>query len=158
MIALALTVAAALGCGLMAGTFFAFSSFIMPALGDRPVAEAIGSMQRINVRVLNRSFLGTFLGTAAVCVALAWVSLESASETGSIARLVGSGLYLIGTLGVTILCNVPRNDQLAEFDPSEPGAPDAWGPYLRQWTRWNTVRTVAALGAMAALMLSLHTG
>lgn len=158
MIALVLTVLGALGCGLMAGTFFAFSSFIMPALADRPVAEGVGSMQRINVRVLNRSFLGTFLGTAAICVALLWVSLGSASEIGGVARLVGCGLYLIGTLGVTMLCNVPRNDQLAGVDGTASNAPDAWAPYLVQWTRWNTVRTVAALAAMAALMLSLHTG
>lgn len=45
---------AALGSALMAGTFFAFSSFIMGALGRLPPAEGISAMQSINVVVLNR--------------------------------------------------------------------------------------------------------
>ena len=155
MIALAITVltfAAALGAGLIAGIFFAFSSFVMPALSARPADESIAAMQSINVKVLNLSFLGTFFGTALLSIALIVLAALESGQPGALARLVGSGLYLIGTIGVTIACNVPRNDKLAEVDPGGADAARTWAAYDREWTRWNTVRTLAALGAMAAFM------
>jgi uncharacterized membrane protein len=45
---LALTLVAALGCGLMAGLFFAFSVSVMKALARLPSAEGIAAMQSIN--------------------------------------------------------------------------------------------------------------
>ncbi|HLL90834.1 MAG TPA: hypothetical protein VK324_16150 [Tepidisphaeraceae bacterium] len=60
-----MTLAAALGSGLMAGVFFAFSAFVMRALGRLPAGEAVAAMRAINVAVINPLFLGVFLGTAA---------------------------------------------------------------------------------------------
>jgi uncharacterized membrane protein len=59
-----LTLCSALGSGLMAGVFFAFSTFVMRALARRPFAEGIEAMQEINRTVLNPWFLGVFFGTA----------------------------------------------------------------------------------------------
>jgi uncharacterized membrane protein len=64
----ALTLAAALGCGLLAGLFFAFSVSVMKALARLPSAEGITAMQSINVTIINPVFLATFFGTAAACV------------------------------------------------------------------------------------------
>lgn len=47
-LAYAVTLIAALGCGLVAGVFFAFSSFVMPALKRLPPAQGISAMQSIN--------------------------------------------------------------------------------------------------------------
>ena len=44
-----LTLFAALGCAMMAGVFFAFSSFVMPALRRLPATQGIAAMQAINV-------------------------------------------------------------------------------------------------------------
>jgi uncharacterized membrane protein len=41
----ALTLAAALGCGLVGGVFFAFSSFVMAALRRLPPADGIAAMK-----------------------------------------------------------------------------------------------------------------
>lgn len=67
---IAATFAAALGGGLIAGTFFAFSAFVMGALKRLPPAQGIAAMQSINVVVINPLFLGVFLGTAALSLAL----------------------------------------------------------------------------------------
>lgn len=147
-----LTHAAAIGSGLIAGVFFAFSSFVMPALSARPPAESVAAMQAINVKVLNRSFLGTFMGTALLCVAVVVLTLVEGDAAGRWARLVGAGLYVVGTFGVTAACNVPRNDRLALLDPEDPDAASAWATYDREWTAWNTVRTVAATLATVALL------
>ena len=63
-----ITLVAALGCGLMAGLFFAFSVSVMKALGRLPSAEGIAAMQSINVAIINPVFLAAFFGTATACV------------------------------------------------------------------------------------------
>src|SRR4051812_1686146 len=96
-----ITWGAALGSALIAGVFFAFSTFIMAALARLPPAQAIAAMQAINVTVLNPWFLGVFVGTAIACFALAISSLLHWGEPGATACLVGSLLYLVGSFAVT---------------------------------------------------------
>lgn len=145
----------ALGCGLVAGIFFAFSTFIMKALARLPARQGIAAMQSINVVVLNPWFLGVFLGTTAACAVLAVASLLTWSRSGAGWLLAGSVLYFTGTFVVTAACNVPRNQALAKFDADSAAAATVWAGYVRSWTAWNHVRTAAALLASAALILAL---
>jgi uncharacterized membrane protein len=115
---LVLSLLTALGAGLVAGAFFAFSTFVMAALGRVPAHEGIRAMQQINITVINPWFM-----TA-----------------------------LFGCVGVTMAFNVPRNNVLARLEPADPGAEETWRRYLVEWTAWNSVRTVASLAAMAALI------
>jgi len=150
-----LTLLSALGCGLMAGFFFAFSACVMNALANLPPAQGIAAMQSINVAVLNRWFFAAFFGTAAACILLAVCSLLMWHQPGAIYRLIGSALYLVGTILVTIVFNVPRNDALASIDPASADGASLWAGYLISWTAWNHVRTVAALAAAASLTIAL---
>ena len=150
-----LTLLAALGCGLMAGVFFAFSAGVMTALARLPPAQGLAAMQAINGAVLNRSFLGVFLGTAAACGLLVVASLARWHDPDARYRLVGGALYLIGSLAVTIVCNVPRNEALAAVAADSAAGPPRWAQYVPGWTAWNHVRAAAALGAAAALTLAL---
>ena len=59
-----LTLTAAGGSALMAGTYFAFSTFIMPALNRLPQSQAIAAMQSINTTIVGSPFIPVFLGTA----------------------------------------------------------------------------------------------
>ena len=145
----------ALGCGLIAGVFFAFSSFIMTALGRVQPAQGIASMQSINIVVISPVFLGVFLGTAVLCAALVIFSLLNWSAPGSTWLLVGALLYFFGTFVVTMAFNVPLNNQLAVVDPASAEGARVWENYLNVWTIWNTVRTVGALAAMAALIVGM---
>jgi uncharacterized membrane protein len=152
---LVLTFVSALGCGLIAGAFFAFSAFVMAALGRLPAPQGIAAMQSINVVVINPVFLGVFVGTAATCFVLAVSSLWWWSAPGAAYLLIGSLLYVIGTFLVTMVCNVPLNDALAVADPTSGDGARLWAGYLTNWTFWNHVRTVAALAAAALLTKSL---
>lgn len=149
-----LTFVAALGSALMAGMFFAFSSFMQESLEGTPVAQRISTMQSINVAVLNPSFLGTFFGTAIVCAGLLVCSVIG-QDPGTGYRVAGCLLYVIGTFAVTAACNVPRNNALVEIDPEGEGAEVAWRDYASGWWRWNHVRAVAALGALGLLVAAL---
>jgi len=68
---------------------------------------------------------------------------------------IGGALYLIGTLLVTVFCNVPRNDALAAVVPDAPHAAGLWSNYIDTWTIWNHVRSAAAFAATAAFILAL---
>ena len=65
------TVSAAVGCALVAGLLFAFSTSVMPALRRRPAAEGIAVMQGINSAILNPLFGLVFGGTTLLCLLLA---------------------------------------------------------------------------------------
>ncbi len=79
-----LVILCALGSGTIGGVFFAFSNFVMPALARIAPAEGIHAMQAINVTVLNRLFLGTFMGTG-VAFARGRSSSRCCAGTGSAA-------------------------------------------------------------------------
>jgi len=150
-----LTLSAALGCGLMAGLFFAFSSFVMNALGRIPASAGIAAMQSINVTVLNPVFLTVFLGAAALSLLLACFALLRWQHPGSAWLLAGAVLYLAGGFLVTAACNVPLNNKLAGLDPLNPQSLSFWREYVARWSAWNHVRTVACLLAAAAFSMGL---
>ena len=145
----------ALGCGLMAGVFFAFSAFVMNALAQLQPALGIAAMQSINITVINPLFMGVFLGTAAACIFLAVSSLLKWHQPGAAYLLVGSLLYLVGTVLATIVFNVPLNNALARVEPSSTDGANLWVSYLANWTIWNHIRTAAALAAAALLTIAL---
>ncbi len=151
----ALKLFSALGCGLIAGTFFAFSVFIMRALARLPAPQGIAAMQAINIAVINPWFIGVFMGTAAACIAASVCAFLGWKQPGAIWLLAGSALYLFGTFGVTVGFNVPLNDTLAAAQPDSAEAAQLWASYLTNWTLWNHVRTLAALAALAAFILAL---
>ena len=91
-----LTLVSALGSGLMAGFFFAFSVSVMKALGRLPPAQGIAAMQSINIVVINPVFLIAFFGTAAASVAVVSCSLSTWREPGAAYLLAGGLLYLAG--------------------------------------------------------------
>ena len=149
----------ALGCALMAGLFFVFSVAVMKALGALPPAHGIAAMQSINVVIINRWFLTVFFGTSVACIIVIVAALLRWSAAGSGFAAAGGLLYLIGTLLVTMVFNVPRNNALARAPPTSTEGATLWTDYLVTWTAWNHVRTVAALAATACLVVSLvHSG
>ena len=149
------TLLCALGCGLIAGIFFAFSTFVMKALGLLPPAQGVAAMQSINVAVINPWFLTPFLGTAAACVLMLIASLLRWHDPRAMYWLVGSALYLLGTVAVTMICNVPRNNTSAPVAPPSPEGAKAWSAYRSGWTAWNHVRTAAALAAALSFSIAL---
>ncbi len=119
----------------------------------------MGAMQSINVVVLNPSFLGAFIGTAVVSLGAGGLALAGWGRPSAPFFLGGALFYLVGTFVVTVLGNVPLNDQLAAVSATDPAAGDVWERYVSRWTTWNHVRTAAAM--FAALLYSLglmHNG
>jgi uncharacterized membrane protein len=155
---MALTAATALGCGLNAGVFFAFSSFVMKALARLQPSQGIAAMQSINLAAVTPAFMAALFGTAIACVALAvWALLNWDDGVGRY-LLAGSACYVVGTIGLTVAYHVPRNSALAALQPQHAGAAGRWAQYVAGWTRWNHVRAAASLAAAAIFMLGLGGG
>lgn len=146
---------AAVGSGLSAGIFFAFSTFVMAALGQQPPAAGIAAMQAINITVINPWFMAAFFGPALVGLGWGAVALHHLDQPGALYGLAAAVIYLVGTLGVTIVGNIPLNDALAAVHPHSGAAATLWTSYLRDWTLWNHVRTAAAAIAAALFTLAL---
>lgn len=144
-----LTFLLCIGAGTIGGVFFAFSTFVMKALSSRPSAHGVGAMQQINTAVLNPMFLGVFLGSALLSVVAIASSIIKWPSADALFLLAAGLIYLLGSFAVTIRFNVPRNERLAQIDADSTEAIEYWATYVREWTWWNHVRTVASIAAAA---------
>ncbi|MDN4988734.1 DUF1772 domain-containing protein [Bradyrhizobium sp. WYCCWR 13022] len=145
----------ALGCGLMAGVYFAFSTFIMTSLGRLDQAAGIAAMNAINADIVRSPFMPLFLGTTVAGAALVVIGALRFNEPGAISMIAGGGLYVIGMFVVTMAFNVPLNDALAAVQASAPEAGAVWTTYLKDWVFWNHVRTVVSAAASALFIVAL---
>jgi uncharacterized membrane protein len=153
---LILAIVTALGCGLMGGLLFAFSNFVMTALSRQPAASGVRTMQAINVHILNPLFFIVFFGTAVASCVLAVATILRVPLSGAPLLLAGSALYLIGTVGVTMVFNVPLNNRLSVLNPDTAQAAQYWLTYLSEWVRWNHIRTIASVMAAALFILAIR--
>ena len=110
-------------------------------------------MQSINVVVINPSFMGAFFGTAVLSLFAGGIALASWGSPSASYFFSAALFYLVGTILVTILGNVPLNNQLAAVVATDPGTHEVWEHYLDRWVMWNHVRTAAAM--IAALLYTL---
>lgn len=147
----------ALGCGLLAGVYFAFSAFVMTALGRIGQAAGIPAMNAIDVDIVRSLFMPVFLGTTLSCAVLVLLGALRWQEPGALAMICGGIVYVIGMFAVTAVFNVPMNNQLAATDPASAAAAPVWARYLADWTFWNHVRTIASLAATALFIAAIAT-
>jgi len=139
-----LYIGSAIGSALIGGLLFAFSAFIMKALGKIPAPEGIRAMQSINRVIINPLFFTVFFGTALLSIVsiLLYPTLDLPVSHWV---WVGSLNYLLGPIGLTIVGNVPLNNRLAAADPDSEEGQALWSFYLKRWTQLNHIRTTASL-------------
>lgn len=144
-----------IGCGLIAGIYFAFSSFIMRALGQIEQGFGIAAMNSINSRILGSLFMPLFFGTTLASVVLVVFGLFNRNEPGAASILAGGLIYVVGMFGCTVAFNVPLNNDLAKVGGNDAEAALVWRRYLQYWTFWNHVRTVASTATCGLLVTAL---
>lgn len=147
----------ALGSGLVAGVFFAFSTFVMSGLARLPAPAGAAAMNAINVTAVTPAFMSLLFGTAAIALAIAGMAVLNWNLGGSAWALAGSLSYLLGVILVTVLFNVPLNDQLAAVAPGSAAETELWQRYLSVWVNWNHVRTAAPVASLVLFLLALRT-
>lgn len=146
---------AAIGCGLIAGVYFAFSTFIMTSFARIAPAAGVAAMNAINLDIVKSVFMPVFFGTTLAAAILAGLAFFRWGAPGSMAVLAGGVIYVVGMLGVTLIFNVPLNDALATVDPSSAEGASLWARYARDWTFWNHVRLIASIVASVLFTVGL---
>lgn len=152
----ALTVITALGCGVSAGVFFAFSTFAMKAVGRVPPPGGIAAMHAINVAAVTPAFMAALLGTAVASVAVIVATRSDLDQPYAVVLIVGSGVSLVGTILPTIGCHVSCDEALAAVDRHGDLTAGRWARYRSGWTAWNHLRAAAALAAAPLLTVGVH--
>jgi uncharacterized membrane protein len=145
----------AIGCGLIAGLYFAFSTFIMTALQRVGPAQGAAAMNAINAAILRSLFMPLFLGTSVTGLVLAGLALVRWGQPGAVVMLVGGLVYVVGMFLCTMVFNVPLNNALADVDPASARGAEMWSRYLIEWTFWNHVRTIASTAACAFFIMGI---
>jgi len=153
---LAIKFLAALGCGMMAGVFFAFSTFVMKALAKIPPEAAIPAMQSINVYAVRSLFIVAFMGTTLLCLGVVVMGFLQRGQSAAAWWLAAALSYLVGNFIVTVTFNVPMNNALAAVSSGSPAGAAYWHFYLERWTFWNHVRTLTALVALALFIVAFR--
>lgn len=130
---------------LMAGTYFAFSGFIMRSFFILSTADAINAMNTINRTIMSSLFMPLFFGSTVVALLIAVSGLWHWEESGAGLALAAGLIYGLGMFAVTAIRNVPLNNSLAGVSGDDKEAERTWQHYQQRWTRWNTVRALASL-------------
>jgi uncharacterized membrane protein len=148
-----LITATAVGAGAAGGVFFAFSTFVMPALDRLTPSQSIAAMQAINKAAPNPLFMLLLFGTAAASVGVGIAAVRRWGEPGSALQVLAAALYLVAIV-VTAVYHVPHNDALATLDPNVADAGRRWSAFSAGWTAWNHVRTITPIAAATLLTIS----
>jgi len=145
----------AIGCAVIGGVYFAFSTFIMTAFGQMDRVAGISAMQAINDVILRSLFMPLFFGTTLASVLLAGLAIHDWPAPGSRLILVAACLFLAGMFIVTVVFNVPLNNALVAHAAQSADAATVWTDYLKTWTVWNHVRTVVSIAAGVIFTIAL---
>jgi uncharacterized membrane protein len=156
MIALLLTIAA-IGAGLMAGVYFAFSGFIMRSLDRLDAENAVDAMNTINEVILRSWFMPLFFGTSLLYLLLAVLALFDWSDPNAPLLLTAGLTYFGGMFVCTVFFNVPLNNRLAKVKGGDIDKIQLWSHYYKYWSRWNHLRTASSLMACVLSIYLLTT-
>jgi len=137
--------AAALSSGLLAGVYFAFSGFIMKAFDKLETAQSVTAMNAINEIILRSVFMLVFFGSTIISMLLIVVAFANWDDAGAGPALIAGIVYFAGMFVCTVVFNVPLNDTLLKLDPTSDNVQQGWSHYLKNWTRWNHLRTISSL-------------
>lgn len=141
---------------LVAGLFFSFSVAVNGALHRLKDAEYVNAMQSINLVILNRVFLPTFLAPVFLLPIGAYLYFNTSFPRFAL-LLVASLFYVVGTFGITVGGNVPLNNRLAGFDMSRASPEEvaqARARFEGPWNRLHAVRTVASIAATVSILVA----
>ncbi|MGH3242166.1 MAG: DUF1772 domain-containing protein [Spirillospora sp.] len=137
----------------MAGTFFGFSTGVMPGLNAAKPASAIDAMQGINQKIQNPVFVGMFMLVPVVAIAAGVLLLTLDQKAAAILFFAAAAVYFVGALIPSFAVNIPMNNDLdAVKIPSDAAeATKVWSDYSGRWTAWNTARAVFSWVSVLAM-------
>ncbi|REC63905.1 DUF1772 domain-containing protein [Chryseobacterium pennae] len=136
---------------LIAGLFYAYSCSLVLGLGKLSDVEYLKAMQSINREILNPVFFLSFMGTA-ILLPVSTFFLRG-EQPVFIFLLLATLAYLIGVFGITVVGNVPMNDQLDQFDISGSTAEAIKQMRENFEARWNFLNNLRTVFSVVSIVL-----
>lgn len=124
------------------GVFFTYSNSVVPGLDNADPEQAVEGMRKMNVAIVNPTFIATFVGPVVTAALTGFLLLGIGEQVPAILYLVAAALYLFGCLVVSGRLNIPLNNALENSTSSDWAR--RWSDFSPKWKRWNTVRTVSS--------------
>ncbi|MDF2581109.1 MAG: hypothetical protein K0S49_2688 [Microbacterium sp.] len=133
------------------GTFWSFSTGVMPGLRRTDDEVFVTAMRSINRAVVNPLFL---LPIFAPPVLLVWAGLIDLEDARGWMLVAAGVVFLFGVIVVTVVGNVPLNNAL---DSSTSSSTASRAAFESRWNLLNGVRSASSVVAisLAALALAL---
>lgn len=154
----AIHIIAVLLTGLVAGLFYSYACSVTGALGRLSDREYFAAFQAINKEILNPWFFASFMGSLLVLPLASWFAYSGGAQTSFYLLLAATVVYFIGVFGVTMVFNVPINEQIARVNIDPSAAKElismrnaVEGP----WNKYNLLRTIAAILSFLLTVLSI---
>ena len=145
--------------GLSAGLFYAWSVSVIPGTQEVVDTTYLETMQSINRTILNPAFFLIFFGSI-IFLSIGSIYQFNSDKTTFWLMLIASILYLIGTVGITALGNVPLNNQLDLLNLNELTSQKLSvfrNFYEDKWNRLHLIRTIFAVGSFLLSLLAVFT-
>ncbi len=139
---------------LVAGTFQAFSEFVMKALIAAQPTAGIETMQIINRTVYKTVFLVLLLGLMPVTAGFAIYVYLGLPNPAKVWVVSGAAIYFIFVFAVTMLANVPMNNRLDSMRFNSDDTIHYWRIYGKRWTGWNHVRTLGSIATSICFLIA----
>ena len=145
--------------GLSAGLFYAWSVSVIPGTEKVSDLTYLETMQSINRAILNFAFFSIFFGSILFLSIASIYQLHNNMLTFWL-MLASSVIYLLGTVGVTALGNVPLNNELEALNLAEIGSiklKEFRTYYELNWNKFHLIRTVFAVGSFLLAVTAVFT-
>src|SRR3954466_3125245 len=142
---------ATLVAGLQAGTYFTWSTGVMPGLARVDDRTFISAMQQMNVAIVNPIFSPTFLGVRLLAGAAAVVAGPPARPWA-----IAATVLAVGTLVISFAGNIPLNDAL-EHAGKVDRIKDLHAvrtDFEGLWVKLNIGRCITSAGALGCLVMA----
>ena len=139
--------------GLMAGIFFTWSNAVKPGIGKLSDIEYLRSLQSMNRVILNKAFIGIFLG-AVIAVALVPIAhFKLFPDNIFWLFILALVTYWIGVFGVTVLGNVPLNELLDEINLESITLEEIKALRTSIEVKWNNLNLIRSISSGITFVL-----
>lgn len=145
---------------LVAGLLFTFALIVMPgirSLGDREYVRAFQEMDGI-IQRKHPLFVLVWGGSTLLLLLSALFGIWVLDGIVSTLLPAAAAIYILGVQLPTGMVNLPLNNSLQKIDvetADEEAISVSRREFESRWTRWNLLRTGAAVGVTAGLLFVL---
>lgn len=145
--------------GFIAGLFFTWANAVMPGMKQLNDINFIAAMKAMNKEIQNLYFFLLFFGALICPVILLLLQDRNNADVSWYLLLFSISIYTVGVLLITIIGNVPLNENLDKFNCAN-ATPDEMKAIRKSfeysWNRLNLFRAVSSGISFILLILHLH--